>query len=244
MNLDYEYSGELKLYRALIHDNCKSGDDRIQVRIMPYMAEITGDEEYNLPKYPPFFKGHTVRGYTEKDAKSDNRNPTSVYVLANQDFTVGYVLDAVNEFNGALQGALTNSWDYQNTKSILQRAGCVPKGFKYEDLIVDVNEGATLITIKSYKNPFMVIMTAAGDIFSIQQNRIYMMARAGEASGNEASYIDIRPGRIECKSKVFDLSKSEAVILGHRGMNVLGSFADTPVPCEGINIAPVSTIKV
>lgn len=244
MNLNYEYSGELKLYRALIHDNCKSGDDRIQVRIMPYMAEITGDEEYNLPKYPPFFKGHVVRGYTEKDAKSDNKDPTSIYVLANQDFTVGYVLDAVNEFNGALQGALTNSWDYQNTKSILTRAGCLPKNFKYEDLVVDMNEGGTLLIVKSYKNPILVVMTAAGDIFSIQQNRIYMMARSGPNTGEEASYIDIRPGRIECKSKVFDLSKSEAVILGHRGLNVLGSFSDTAVPCEGINITPVNSIKI
>lgn len=244
MNLNYEYSGELKLYRAVIHDNVKFGDDRLQVRVMPYMAEITGDEEANLPKYPPFFKGHVVRGYTEKDAASENKNPTSIYVLANQDFTVGYVLDAVNEFNGALNGALRDSWDYQNAKSVLQRAGCVPTGFTYDNLIVNMNEAHTFIEITSYKNPFKVIMTAAGDIFSIQQNRIYMMARAGAKTGAETSYIDIRPNRIEIKSKVVDFSKSDAVILGHHGMSLVGTFSDSAVPCEGVNLTPCKSIKV
>lgn len=244
MNLNYEYSGELKLYRALIHDNCRSGDDRIQVRVMPYMADISGDEESNLPKYPPFFKGRTVRGYTEKDAASDGKNPTSVYVLANQDFTVGYVLDAVNEFNGALTGALRNSWDYQNSKSILQRAGCLPTGFKYQDLIVNMNEAGTMIDITSYKSAFRIIMTNAGDIFCIQANRIFMMARSGATTGAMASYIDIKPHKIEIKAPLLDLSKSDAVVLGHRGLNLLGTYAEDPFPCAGNNLTPCKTIKV
>jgi len=70
------------------------------------------------------------------------------------------------------------------------------------------------------------------------------MARSGPSSGTESSYIDIKPNRIEIKSDVVDFSKSKALILGHRGMNLLASFADTAVPCEGINIAPCTNIKV
>ena len=40
------------------------------------------------------------------------------------------------------------------------------------------------------------------------------------------------------EDKVLELAKSDAVILGHHGLNVLGTFSDTPVPCEGINLTP------
>jgi hypothetical protein len=38
----HKFDGSLKLYRANIYANVKKGDDRLQVRIMPYMAGITG----------------------------------------------------------------------------------------------------------------------------------------------------------------------------------------------------------
>lgn len=235
---------EFHLYRALIHDNVKVGDDRLQVRIMPYMADIEGEEEDNLPKYPPFFRGKVIRGYTEID-KDSGQEATSVYVLANRHFTVGYVLGTVNEFNGAAAGALSTSWNYQEAKSSLQRAGAVPTGFDYNNIEVTMNEAGTLIEMTSYKDAFKIIMTSTGDIFSIQNGKIYMMARSGAgSSGVESSYIKITPSKIECKSKVFDLSKSEAVILGHHGLNVLGTYADTAVACEGINLTPCTGIKL
>lgn len=239
-----KFDDALHLYRALIYDNVKAGDDRLQVRIMPYMAEISGDEEDNLPKYPPFFRGKVIRGYTEKD-KESGMQPTSVYVLANNNFTVGYVLGAVNEFNGAAAGALTSSWNYQESKASLQRAGAVPPGFDYNNIEVTMNEGGTIVEMTSYKDAFKIIMTSSGDIFSIQNGKIFMMARSGAGqNGVESSYVKITPSKIECKSKVFDLSKSEAVILGHHGLNVLGSYTDTPVACEGINLTPCTGIKL
>ena len=36
---------ELHLYRAVIVDNVKAGDDRLQVRVLPWQAEVTGEEE-------------------------------------------------------------------------------------------------------------------------------------------------------------------------------------------------------
>lgn len=239
----HKYNGELKLYRANIYANVQSGDDRLQVRILPYMAGITGEDEANLPKYPPLYKGHVIRGYTETEPGDDGQI-TSIMVLANEDFTVGYCLDPINEFNGALKGALTTSWNYEESKSVLQRCGCVPSNFTYENITCNTNDGGTFLEIGSYKEPYKIWMTCAGDVISIQKNRIYLMARSGADSGTESSYIDIKPDRIELKSKVFDVSKSDAVILGHRGMNLVGTYASSAVPCEGVNLAPCSTIKV
>ena len=105
---------ELHLYRAVIVDNVKAGDDRLQVRILPWQAEVTGEDEENLPKFPPFIKGQVIRGYTEKDPGPEGL-PTSIWVLSNVDFNFGFVLGPVNEFNGALNGALTTSWNYQGS---------------------------------------------------------------------------------------------------------------------------------
>jgi hypothetical protein len=240
----HKFDGSLKLYRANIYANVKKGDDRLQVRIMPYMAGITGEDEANLPKYPPLYKGHVIRGYAETDSQSNGGKVTSIFVLANDDFTVGYCLDPINEFNGALKGALKTSWNYQETKSVLQRCGFMPQEFTYENITCDMNENGSLIELGAYNQPFKIIMTSTGDVIGVMAHRCFLMARSGPKSGTDSSYIDIRPTRIEIKSKVVDLSKSDAVILGHRGMNLVGTFAESAVPCEGVNLAPCKTIKV
>jgi hypothetical protein len=240
----HKFDGNLKLYRANIYANVKTGDDRLQVRIMPYMAGITGEDEANLPKYPPLYKGHVIKGYAEVDSQVNDGKVTSIFVLANDDFTVGYCLDPINEFNGALNGALKASWNYQETKSVLQRCGFMPQGFTYENITCDTNENGSLIELGAYNQPFKIIMTSSGDVIGIMEHRCFLMARSGQSSGTDSSYIDIRPTKVEIKSKVVDLSKSDEVILGHRGMNLIGTFAESPVPCEGINLAPCKTIKV
>lgn len=241
--MKYEYDDELHLYRALIYDNVKAGDDRLQVRILPWMADISGEEEYNLPKFPPFVKGEVIRGYTEKDPGPEGV-ATSVWVAANTDFTVGYVLGTVNEFNGALNGALTTSWNYKETKAVLSTAGALPEDFVYEDCEVRANEANTMIEITSFKSPFKITMTDKGTMTVMKETEIFLMARAGTEPGDQASYIRITPQKIECKTKVFDLSKSDAVILGHHGLNVLGTYTDIAVPCEGVNLTPISKIKL
>ena len=234
---------ELHLYRAVIVDNVKAGDDRLQVRILPWQAEVTGEDEENLPKFPPLIKGPVIRGYTEKDPGPEGL-PTSIWVLSNVDFNFGFVLGPVNEFNGALNGALTTSWNYQGAKSVLTSAGGIPKDFLYEDCEIRTNESQTFIDITSYKSPFRVMMTDKGTMFVMKETEIYMMARAGTEPGDQASYIRMTPTKVECKAKTFDLSKSDAVILGHHGLSVLGTFSDTPVPCEGINLTPCGKIKL
>ncbi len=239
----YVYDDELHLYRATIFANVKAGDDRLQVRIMPWMAEISGEEEENLPKYPPFIRGQVIRGYTEDDPGPDGK-PTSVWVAANKDFTVGYVIGPVNEFNGALKGALSTSWNYKETKSVLAAAGATPQDFDYEGCEVRTNAAQTFIEITSYKAPFKVQMTDKGTMIVMKETELFLMSRAGTKPGDQASYIRVTPTKIECKAKVFDLSKSDAVVLGHHGLNALGTFSDTAVPCEGVNLAPCTKIKL
>lgn len=242
--MKFRYDDELHLYRAVIHDNVKAGDDRLQVRILPWMEGISGEEEDNLPRFPPFIKGQVIRGYTEKKGHPKTGMPTSVWVAANTDFTVGYVIGPINEFNGALNGALGSSWNYQETKSVLAAAGATPEDFCYEDCEVHTNEANTMIDITSFKSPFRVLMTDKGTMFVMKETELFMMARAGTKPGDQASYIRVTPQKIECKAKVFDLSKSEAVVLGHHGLNALGTYSDTAVPCEGVNLSPCSKIKL
>lgn len=239
----YDIDDELHLYRAVIVDNVKAGDDRLQVRILPWQAEVTGEEEENLPRFPPFIKGQVIRGYTEKNPGPEG-TPTSIWVLSNVDFNYGFVLGPVNEFNGAINGALTTSWNYKETKSILTAAGAMPDHFLYEDCEVKTNEANTFIEISSYKSPFKVMMTDKGTMFVMKETEVFIMSRAGTQPGDKASYIKMTPTKIECKADVFDLSKSNAVILGHHGLNVLGTFSDTPVPCEGVNLTPCGKIKL
>ena len=239
----YDIDDELHLYRAVIVDNVKAGDDRLQVRILPWQAEIVGEEEENLPRFPPFIKGQVVRGYTEKNPGPEG-TPTSIWVLSNVDFNYGFVLGPVNEFNGAINGALTTSWNYKETKSILTVAGAMPNGFLYEDCEIKTNEANTFIEISSYKSPFKVMMTDKGTMFVMKETEVFIMSRAGTQPGDQASYIKMTPSKIECKAKVFDLSKSDAVVLGHHGLSALGTFSDTPVPCEGVNLTPCGKIKL
>ena len=56
---------ELKLYRARVHDVGKENDDRLQVRIMPFMADYPETDSENLPRYPMMFKGQVLQCYTE-----------------------------------------------------------------------------------------------------------------------------------------------------------------------------------
>jgi hypothetical protein len=239
----YDIDDELHLYRAVIVDNVKAGDDRLQVRILPWQAEIVGEEEENLPRFPPFIKGQVVRGYTEKNPGPEG-TPTSIWVLSNVDFNYGFVLGPVNEFNGAINGALTTSWNYKETKSILTAAGAMPNGFLYEDCEIKTNEANTFIEISSYKSPFKVMMTDKGTMFVMKETEVFIMSRAGTQPGDQASYIKMTPSKIECKAKVFDLSKSDAVVLGHHGLSALGTFSDAPVPCEGVNLTPCGKIKL
>lgn len=239
----YDIDDELHLYRAVIVDNVKAGDDRLQVRILPWQAEITGEEEENLPRFPHFIKGQVVRGYTEKNPGPEG-TPTSIWVLSNVDFNYGFVLGPVNEFNGAINGALTTSWNYKETKSILTAAGATPDSFLYEDCEIKTNEANTFIEVSSYKSPFKLMMTDKGTMFVMKETEVFIMSRAGTQPGDQASYIKMTPSKIECKAKVFDLSKSDAIVFGHHGLNALGTYSDTAVPCEGVNLTPCGKIKL
>lgn len=240
-------SDELHFYKARIYANCKNGDDRLQVRILPFMAKI--EETNNLPKYPPFVRGKVIRGFTEKD---DGKEKASlIYVLATSDFTFGYVLDTVNNFAGALKGALDNSWSYKTVKALVQRAGAIPKdadgaaSFKYENICVDINnENATYLEFHDMQNGAKFFMTCKGDILTIQPSRIYMCARSGPGTDDKASYMEVRPTSITFVTDTFDISKAKNIILGHHGMKLVGTVMDGSVAVDGFNMTSMKNIQV
>ena len=86
------YSNEFRLYKARAYANCEEGDDRIQVRVLPYMSMIASTELDNLPKYAPLIKGSVPKVNTEKDDQLGDM----LWVVAIPDFTVGYILGPAN----------------------------------------------------------------------------------------------------------------------------------------------------
>ena len=68
-----EYSNELHLYKARLYKQIRYGDDRFQVRILPYMIDVPDSEVDLLPKYPAFFKGSFPNGKSEKEACKHKR---------------------------------------------------------------------------------------------------------------------------------------------------------------------------
>ena len=128
-------SDELHIYKAKIYDNCKEGDDRIQVRVLPYMALIPDSDLEHLPKYPPFFKGQVIRGFTEKDDGPDKAS--LVFILANTDFTFGYVMGLANDFPGpGKDDVLLDSYNFSRLKAFLTQRGIDTSTFNYNHIIV------------------------------------------------------------------------------------------------------------
>ena len=234
---------ELHLYKGRIYDNCKSGDDRLQIRILPFMADLPDNELSNLPKFSPFFKGQVIRGITEADA-TDDQPASLVYVLATSDFTFGFVLGTVNEFDSIGEAPMVESWNYPEAKQCLQRSGAIADSFDYENIAVDMsNATSTILEMHDVKKGSKWIMTCTGDIFTIQQGLIYMCSRRGTESGANMSSIKIQPESIKITTTTLDIS-AKHIIMGKHGHYLLGTLASAPVSCDGINLTPVTNIMV
>lgn len=231
------FTDELHFYKARIYDNCKTGDDRLQVRIIPYMNKIPDNELDNLPKYPPLVNGKVIRGYTEK---ADGKLKASiVYVLATSDFTYGFIVDLVNNMPGCGDTGDTEHWSFEKTKRALQVSNSIPSGFDYENIYVDVrNCTGTYLEMHDVKNGCKYFMTQYGDVISLTPGRILLESRAGAAIGNQYSSVEITPDKVTIDTNTFEVN-AKTVMLGHGGMKLLGTLDDIPTSCNGMNLAPI-----
>ena len=232
---------ELHIYKARIYDNCKKGDDRIQVRIIPYMADVPDDELENLPKYPPFFKGQVIRGQCEKD--DGPTSATLCWVAATSDFTLGYVLGTANFFGGP-KDKMLESWNYGETKKALQRTGTITDDFDYKNIALNMrNPNSTYIEFYSISTGEKWMMTSTGDIITIQNNKIQLTASEGVDSSSARSSIVIEPTKITFNTATFFVN-AKKVVLGKHNHNALGTISSTGVSCDGVNLQPIDNIWV
>lgn len=237
-----EYSNELHLYKARLYKQIRYGDDRFQVRILPYMIDVPDSEVDLLPKYPAFFKGSFPNGKSEKE---DGKEQASIlWVLATPDFTVGYVLGPASYFPGCADSTMKDSWNYSEVKQAVQRSGAITEKFDYKDIVVQVrNEGGTYLEFYSVSSGYKYMMTAFGDLISLQDHKVILQAREGVDSGAAQSTIVVEPNRVGITTQTFEVTAKD-VILGHHNVYPLGTILNTGVSCDGMNLTPLTNIHL
>ena len=237
-----EYSNELHLYKARLYKHIRYGDDRFQVRILPYMVDIPEDELDNLPKYPAFFKGEFPNGKSE--VQDGKEQASLLWVLATPDFTVGYVLGPASYFSSCADTTMKDSWNYSEVKQAVQRSGAITENFDYKDIVVQVrNAGGTYLEFYSVSSGYKYMMTAYGDLISVQDHKIILQAREGVDSGAAQSTVVIEPNRVGITTQTFEVTAKD-VILGHRNLYPLGTILDQSVSCDGMNLSPATNIHL
>lgn len=242
------WSDNLYIYKARIYKTLGPNDDRLQVRILPFMADIPKDELDNLPKYPSFFKGQVIAGYSEdKDGKA---KASTVLVAATSDFTCGFILGLANQWEGNLKAKFTGSYDFKGIKRFLTQRGACPASFDYKDIMVEVNIGddATGGFMRFYniRTGDYFVLNRSGCIITIQQDKIYM--RAGSPPRNPGtkvnfSQITITPNEIKFDTPLFNVN-AKNLILGRHGLYLQGTNSEIPTAVDMVSTVPIKNIMV
>src|SRR5574344_744064 len=216
------YSDELRVYLASIYKTLGPNDDRLQLRILPYMIDIPDNELDNLPKFPAFSKSQVINGYTEYNDGKDKAD--RVYVLCTPDFSYGYVLSLATEFEGNTKSRFSGSYNFKDIKRYLAQRQCLPTDFEYKDIEVVVNsrENKTggITILYNFRTGDYFIINNTGTIFTIQKDHIYM--RVGSPSNppegkTNFSAIDITADEINFTTPTFNVN-SPNIILGHHNL--------------------------
>ncbi len=239
-------SYDLKMYRATIYDNCKKGDDRLQVRIIPHMLSVDKDELKNLPKYPPLEKGKVIRGITEKEEKGGFLNASRVFVLCTDDFQIGFVLCLANRATPLNFEDFEGSYDQEAISSYLTERGIDSNKFKFEETVIqystfDYESGSGLVILNNFKTGDYIILSSSGTFLAVFQGKIVMRVGSppDQTKGgkeNPFSEISITPNKIIVQTETFEV-KAKNVILGRTGHRVVGTTS--VIPGTGMNAFPL-----
>lgn len=239
---------ELKVYKAKIYKVFGPGDDRLQVRILPYMKDIPSDELDNLPRYPMFFKGRKITGYDE--FTYGTKKADKVYVLATSDFTTGYVLGLANEFEGNGENKFTQSYNAEKVKRYISQRDVLPSDYEFNDLNVVINsmEDGTggLIVLYNFRTGDLFAINTTGTFFTMQKDKIVMRAGSPSSDGSGAvnsSTITMTADKISFKTPIFEVDSPD-VILGHSGQQLCSTNAVFGVAVDAMTFMPVDSISV
>lgn len=240
------WSSELHLYRARIYDNCGEKDNRLQVRIIPYMNNIPDDESDNLPKYPSYFKGEVVRGFTEKNPNPDTGAADVVMVAANVDFTFGYVLGLANNFEGCADETVQAYWNYMGAKNQMTRFRTDAGGaVDYNDIYVDLtNSSNTYIEFHSVSSGAKWMLDCFGDMIYLGPHTIVLTASSGSDMKTSKAFSQMRmtANKIEFFSDLIDFKGCDKVILTGRGHQVVTTVQKSSVSCDGMELSPATNV--
>lgn len=248
------YEDNLKIYKARIYKMLGPNDDRVQVRILPYMVDIPSDELDNLPKFPPFIKGQVISGKTEYD--DGKMAAENVWVASTPDFTFGFVIGLANAF-GQFSGKMVDSYGFTELKKYLVKRKVCPDGFNYRDLYVQYwgeaidgqgNSTGGLLEFVNRKLGHKYIITTSGAIFAMTSDSILLRiggVNTEPLGGTKFSSMEMTPGKVRFKTPVFEVDAGK-IILGKRAMSVLATTASDlmPISVDGTNLLPVTNVMV
>jgi hypothetical protein len=223
---DGAYSDEFKVYRASIYKTMGKGDDRLQVRPLPYFQNIDPSEEQYLPCFPPLVNGQVITGLSEQ---SSGTKAEQVWILAIPDFSLGYVIGKANTYGESQNHSKKYPWsyNYDTLKNYVTQRRVKPDDFDYEhcDVIkwVATPDGGALMMM-NYRTGDFIILNSSGTIFALEQKKIYL--RVGtppdppSAGPGAFSAITMDADNITFKSTnvAFD---AKHVLLSHEGAPVM-----------------------
>lgn len=250
MNTFEKPDTSLRLYKARIYSSGKDGDDRLQVRVLPYMADYEVSECGDLPRYPALIKGQIITGYSELSPNPKTNMADEVFIVATSDWTVGYVLGLANRFHDCSSTPYQESYGFLNIQDYLSTRGL--DAIEYEDIYVDMwnsTQDGGFILMHNFKTGDVYVINASGTCIVMQADKIYLRVgspNSSDSGGNsgDRSTITMTNTAISFKTKLFDVD-AEDVVLGHHGLKVLATLADPAITqtYNGMNLQPISTIK-
>ena len=241
------YADVLHIYRARAVSKPGPGDDRLQVRIMPHMADISNIEA--LPFYPPFFKNQVI---VAKNEDQDKEQAEYVWVAALPDFTVGFVLGLASSYETTTE-KFTESYNYKSVIDGLIERGIASDQTKYENLYVQfwnddyieiIDTGAASRRSSSDEaTAAKYFLLSNGTVLALTANQIYM--RVGSEAFGASRYSAIRMSRDEINvvTEHFRV-KADSITLGNKGLFLAGTASMIPIPVKGGSIHPQHSIRL
>ena len=223
-------SDDLHFYKARIYRNSDTpGDDRLQVRILPYMEDILEPELMNLPWFPSLDNHKVIRGLPEMLVGEEEAG--MVLVLANSDFTIGWVVCPLNSFPDSYD-KLEYNWEYKEVKELLGKMGITGKNFNYEYLEVNqyykgvnagefpldpTETGGMYFEITNILNGNKVFLNSNLSCIGLIGNKVMLCSRAGTEDNMPQSKITIEPGQITLRSRQITLDYDVNLNMGKGG---------------------------
>ena len=241
------YADELRIYRARIVSKPDPGDDRLQVRPVPYMADI--QETNLLPYYPPFFKGQVIVGKSED---RDQKAADYVWIAALPDFTMGFVLGLANAYESSDPAAkFSQSYDFTALNTGMANRGLIPTYLDYKNLYVQYWTDNYLEMV-DFRHGDKYIIQSNGTMIVMEMNQIYL--RVGSGSTQEAidnPNASVPPfSAIRMSREEMDIVTPRLVIrageikFGDKQLYLLGSSSPTPIFVEGATLHPQAHIRM